>query len=228
MKYVLNIGILLVITTFPSCFDLTNLTRLPPLTTEGNNTIGCVVNGKTIFNDYKSDVNAYWRPETHELYVTAIFHDESFLEISIRSLEAIPLSRDIDSTSIADWAAFTVINGGGCYYRIGNDTTSRDTTYFGSGIFKLKLDRFDAGIVSGTFSFTLKRNGCPDLIVTDGRFDIKAGGNVKPCFCYKPSSNGFTSSNLLLTDMLSFFLLRNESRADGSLIFSPSVSSTTS
>lgn len=144
---------------------------LPPETQNGAGTFGCLLNGQpwtpqgndgtsnyTSFLDRDNngdifDIHAYRFSERQSmvLYVTHIrglgtysFHSPQRTRASLENQMA------------------------GCYW------SSRDstTTYRRGQLTITRLDRA-AGIVSGTFAFTLFKPGCDSVRVTQGRFDRK-------------------------------------------------------
>ncbi|GAA4352526.1 hypothetical protein GCM10023185_12320 [Hymenobacter saemangeumensis] len=150
--------------------------QLPPATQTGANTFGCLVNGKP------------WGPRGNISYPNYtvsydVFPDGGLLEIATYRIYG---SGTNDLQFLSLWTK--QMNGPGTYsflntqtaiagfadQRTNCDWRSRDsTTTYRRG--QLTITRLDlqAGIVSGTFSFTLYKPGCDSIRVTDGRFDRK-------------------------------------------------------
>jgi hypothetical protein len=148
--------------------------ELPPITQEGKNTFGCLVNGKV------------WLPKGNN------------------GTANLDLSYDLSFMGGAfNISAYSIENGFRKYITISSDSISKSGTYQVSPIgrfltFYSELDSKGAGcdlsdfsivkrkgqvvitkldvgkqIASGTFEFTLYKPGCDTVKVTQGRFDIK-------------------------------------------------------
>ena len=143
--------------------DPTPLERLPPATTTGANTWGCLVNGEAWANKGEAHVGADWTvPDGMSVgmsfstrYVRLVFPDST----NRYRLTAgdYPLVRNAATGSHAS-------------VHIGNKI------YNGSNLVNgmAHLSRVDrqAGVVSGTFEFTIVDQPGDTLQVTNGRFDI--------------------------------------------------------
>ncbi|GAA4352530.1 hypothetical protein GCM10023185_12330 [Hymenobacter saemangeumensis] len=151
--------------------------RLPPATQTGANTFGCLVNGQPWtpkgnngFSNYSVaydtapagggvlDVRAY-------RYTGTGANDYEYMILFANQLTGPGLFNFIDSQRTQ--ASFENQRTR-CYWS--ND--DRTTTYRRGQLNITRLD-LQAGIVSGTFSFTLYKPGCDSIRVTDGRFDRK-------------------------------------------------------
>lgn len=142
---------------------------LPPLTSEGNNTFGCLVNGKlwlpkgalmqggtlaevTVRNDH-AGASIYADNVDRNSGITLSFYDRPALVIG----KPYDLTDSTFLIEYTDWDG--EIN---CFY---GDVING----------QLKLSKFDPDnkVVSGTFEFTAYSSECGDTVrVTDGRFDI--------------------------------------------------------
>jgi hypothetical protein len=146
--------------------------QLPPATQTGANTFGCLVNGKAWTpkgyngtSNYSVSYDAGYRHGTLSVgcyrYIGSGPDDYQLLGFYSDSLQgtgAFPL------TILGHQEASFVDHTTGCELR-GNSIVHR------RGLLTItRLDR-QAGIVSGTFSFTLYRPGCDSVRVTQGRFD---------------------------------------------------------
>ena len=144
--------------------------QLPPATQTGANTFGCLVNGQA------------WTPQGYDGGSNySVVYDPSYahgtLNISVyryRGDESSKQIMAIYSDSLRTTGNYPLVKNGrqealfkdrkiGCEFFWG--------TYFRRG--SLTVTRLDlqAGIVSGTFAFTLYKPGCDSVRVTNGRFD---------------------------------------------------------
>jgi hypothetical protein len=147
--------------------------ELPPVTTTGENTFGCYVNGKLwlpggAWPDLSADfLNGY-------LIVKAFRRDfpieendpfESISSMNIQVMENAQLkSKHVLTTQTSK--SFGQFSGTGNCYALLTDST------FTGKLEILRLDSINA-IVSGTFEMTFYNKGCDTIRITDGRFDIK-------------------------------------------------------
>uniref|UniRef100_UPI00404778B3 hypothetical protein n=1 Tax=Roseivirga sp. TaxID=1964215 RepID=UPI00404778B3 len=147
--------------------------ELPPITMTGENTFGAIVNGKV------------WVPIS-KLKQTAIFQVSNNLQISAE-LEHINNGQEIDqdinilifneeiveanfvfNSSKSDNFLFIFKDINSCSYDIKSDS---EVEY--SGFLNINnLDKVNH-IISGTFEFTINRDGCPQVRIEQGRFDLK-------------------------------------------------------
>ncbi|WP_125932497.1 DUF6252 family protein [Hymenobacter glacialis] len=144
--------------------------QLPPATQTGANTFGCLVNGQAWTpqgSDGGSNYSVYYdrayrngtfnistyRYAGNELskQIIAIYSD------SLRTTGNYPLAKDGRQEALFKDRRTGCEFFGGTYYRRGSLTITR-------------LD-LQAGIISGTFEFTLAKPGCDTVRVTNGRFD---------------------------------------------------------
>ncbi len=159
------------------CKDsLSNINQLPPITQDGANTFGAIVNGKVWvpsgFNgtpnlQYNYDpgyaygtlnVGAYRRTDTVE-------NDVTNLGFALDSLNNYQMPHSFalkpNSNMAFDYDQYP------CVY------AAEDSGTKSSGSITIsKLDT-TAGIISGTFSGVLIRAGCDTITITEGRFDLK-------------------------------------------------------
>ncbi|TAE42968.1 MAG: hypothetical protein EAZ51_05485, partial [Sphingobacteriales bacterium] len=142
---------------------------LPPATQTGANTFGCLINGEI------------WKPKAGLLsrvlyYDYERYNNEDFLRIS-----AIRVISDVNKMKLT--IGIVGINKNGKYsvtdgnYNVNYSDTKSGCDYYDdkdlSGT--LIITRYDlqAGIISGTFNFKLEKTGCPTIIATEGRFDLR-------------------------------------------------------
>ena len=148
--------------------------QLPPATQTGAGTFGCLVNGQP------------WTPRGNDGFSNySVSYDPTY-RFGTLNVAAYRLSGNgadqqtigFYSDSIRVVGAYRIKKGGrhqsgivdratGCQYY------SQDVgTYCRGGFIITRLD-LQAGIVSGTFAFTLYKPGCDSIRVTQGRFDKK-------------------------------------------------------
>ena len=148
--------------------------QLPPATQTGANTFGCLVNGQVwIPKGYNGSSNytVYYDPSYRNgtLNVSTYSYkagdgssrqDIIIFSDSIRNTGTFPLTiPDHQEALFYGNTAQCEFYQNGAQYRRGTLTITR-------------LD-LQAGVVSGTFSFTLHKPGCDSVRVTQGRFDKK-------------------------------------------------------
>jgi len=151
------------------------LSQLPPATQTGANTFGCLVNGQAWtpqgyngisnysvvydagLNGGVFDLNTYrYSPGSSNEQSIVLYANKmgQVGQYSFRSPQRTRASFNDDKT--------------GCYW------SSRDstTTYRRGTLTITRLD-LQAGVIAGTFAFTLYKPGCDSVRVTQGRFDKK-------------------------------------------------------
>jgi hypothetical protein len=159
---------------FDSCdlFDSANEEKLPPATQEGKNTFGCLVNGKVWLPkgyDGTSNLDLSYDPTfnhgTFDLRTYRYLDEKSFQYLIL-------FSDSIASTGSFKLEKFThqfvtFYDANRCVYR----TEDQDVTCEGL----LEITKFDLQnfIISGTFEFTMTKDSCETMKVTEGRFDMK-------------------------------------------------------
>ena len=136
---------------------------LPPETQTGKNTFGCRVNGKAWLPIVPFPANCL----TGGLYQGYVY---------------IYVKRDKDKTDQYLYIGRENVTGVGTYLLNNSykpevhltDFTNNCNYYTDSlNTGHLIITRLDTinGIISGRFDFKVKQNGCPDIAVTEGRFD---------------------------------------------------------
>lgn len=169
---------MLYIIVFSSCKKsntpvLTELEKLPPITQTGANTFGCLLNGKA------------WLPKdnfgqpTFELDVDPTFGNGIFV------LSAVRYETGSNSTSFSI-GSVACTNSGNYNIELPNQNFSYSSTLLGcsfthnsNNVYRkgsFTITRYDLAnrIFSGTFDFTIYKQGCGDtLYFTNGRFDKK-------------------------------------------------------
>ncbi len=149
------------------------LEQLPPATQTGANTFGCLVNGKPWtpkgYNG-SSNYSIIYEPNLNNGnfdLITYMYHNSS------KNLQSISLNI-ISNTKIGSHSLQSNRNTRAVFSNTSNNCywSSRDsaTTYRRGTLTITRLD-LQAGIISGTFAFTLYQPGCDTIRVTQGRFD---------------------------------------------------------
>ena len=156
--------------------DLPPIEQLPPQTTVGANTAGCLVNGEVLIpkgNANQSTLRCQYAKRGDEYtFVLYINNKESNPSQSVRLLysqdyplienKAIPLT--IPNVKQSSWGDFFIAAGL-------IDTFSTNEEYKGQ-LLILALDE-TRRIISGTFSFTAINDQGETVEITDGRFDMR-------------------------------------------------------
>jgi hypothetical protein len=147
--------------------------QLPPITTEGKNTFGCLVNGEV------------WLPEVkpYQMFIYSLTSSYEFgnaLIIARKSIknggvlvvsEGVTLS--LYNFYQQGFIELSPYSGSAGQFRDGlaDCTFVTDSVQKGS-VNILKLDTVQK-IISGTFEFTVGKLNCDTVRITDGRFDVK-------------------------------------------------------
>ena len=157
-----------------------NTNDLPPATTKGANTFGCLVNGK-VFVPYNSSIlyrkliNVSCFPAINgngfTFFITAEYHlDNEIKDVSIATDSAV--IKGVGTYNLGSENSSDSLFGG--YSDYGNNVGILDykTDSVHSG--QLIITRFDSTmrIVSGTFAFDCFNKDAGIVHVTQGRFDV--------------------------------------------------------
>jgi len=149
--------------------------QLPPATQTGANTFGCLVNGQvwtpqgyngtsnysvvydSNLNNGNFDLMSYRYPDASNNFQSISLNILSNTSLGSHSFRSNHNTRSVFNNTKTN-----------CYW------SSRDsaTTYRRGTLTITRLD-LKAGIISGTFDFTLYQPGCDSVRVTQGRFDKK-------------------------------------------------------
>jgi hypothetical protein len=143
----------------------TELEKLPPITQEGKNTFGCLVNGKA-FVPLSFDSRAVYQLGTLQISGTRF---EPYLQLGIIVNEKNygllnTTSYHLNGFPDSFIGAYSENSAQSCTYEYQNCFTGKITLS--------KLDRIRY-IISGTFDFVTVAKDCDTLKITDGRFDIR-------------------------------------------------------
>jgi hypothetical protein len=174
MKHTISILFLLSIMSFyAGCKEdddpIAPIDQLPPLTTTGENTFGCLVNGEALVTKSTTKAGAIIQGGGLQLFGT-LENKQVDKAISIRLIEIPVIKSYILNNTLPARAEYRdqIIN---CSYETNADVI---------GFLTIKFIDTDNFIISGTFEFDAVLNqmdsgvGCQDTVrVTNGRFDIK-------------------------------------------------------
>lgn len=148
---------------------LTELEKLPPITQEGKNTFGCLVNGKAWVAPTQNDALAFYQQGT--LSISGSFRSPVSSGIG---LVLIDLENPI---STGTFSLIESVNYPLGFCRTGVEKSpvqiclyEADNTLSGT-ITLLKIDYLNF-IVSGLFEYSAELPDCEKIVVTHGRFDI--------------------------------------------------------
>ncbi|MFA0963247.1 hypothetical protein AB9P05_15700 [Roseivirga sp. BDSF3-8] len=133
--------------------------QLPPLTTEGKGTFGCLVNGEPFVSYYPDALADY---STNDLIeVSADFRNiQASIGIGIRPYEREEMKFDTSRATMQ----FNIRNDSMvCDYRAWDNIEG--------WIEVIEFDPFDE-FISGTFEYSAVNEECDTVRVTDGRFDL--------------------------------------------------------
>ena len=144
--------------------------QLPPITTQGKNTFGCLVNGEV------------WLPEVKPSQMFQYPLTSSYQNL----LFDVTAKRYLSNENILEVMTLYLnnVNGEGMYLLNTNQIPSgaygdyinyciyvTDSTKVGN----VEIIKFDITnkIIAGTFEMKLWKDGCDTIHITDGRFDVK-------------------------------------------------------
>jgi hypothetical protein len=149
--------------------DSCELAKLPPLTTTGENTFGCLVNGQAFLpkdNQYYKGLNFDYYQSVFSLIVSN--HNSSNINYKILSFGGKQLDQEFNTHENLT----STYAGNYCDYY--GRRGEHDTLAYNGELF---FERFDTinRIFSGTFHFTFFPNSinCDTIFITHGRFDVK-------------------------------------------------------
>jgi hypothetical protein len=147
--------------------------QLPPITTEGKNTFGCLVNGEV------------WLPEVKpfQMFVYPLTSGYEFELFHVAANKLVKNSQDefifadviVLNANLNSTGSIILNNLNNSYARYSNILTgcSYEVDSIQTGTLNiLKYDTINF-IISGTFEFTVGTGGCDTIKITEGRFDLK-------------------------------------------------------
>lgn len=155
---------LIIIFLFTSCeLIFSPEPELPPITSEGKGTFGCLINGEVWLPDDQFLVSAYelqsWINSDSALYIAARnVPDDQKIELYFKDfyIEDVELEFSMYPSN----SAFVIL-GAGCVFE----------TDSSSGYFEIIKNDTSMQIIAGTFEFTIFEE-CDTLHVSEGRFDL--------------------------------------------------------
>ena len=154
--------------------DPAPMDQLPPITQTGANTFGCLVNGQAWmpkgYNgtsnysvSYDKGINGgifslqtYRYPDASNTFQSIALDVSSNLQVGSYSFQNPQRTRAVFNDT------------GRCYW-----SSADSATIYRRGTLTISRLDLQAGIISGTFAFTLYKPGCDSIRVTQGRFDKK-------------------------------------------------------
>ena len=150
------------------------VSQFPSATQTGANTFGCLVNdrpwtprGYNGFSNYQVDFDPTYNN-------TLVVHTYRYDNSGITFQSIILGGKNISQIGLY---TFDLINYSAEFSDTGRPVGCQEYSSFQKATSEgfLKITRLDraAGIVSGTFEFTLAKAGCDTIKVTQGRFDYK-------------------------------------------------------
>jgi hypothetical protein len=144
--------------------------QLPPITTEGKNTFGCLVNGEvwlpeiTPYQMFHYPLTSSYENTLFRVTAKKYFSNEDILQIITLYIDNVNNEGNypLNSSILPVGAYGDYINF--CIY-------TTDSTQIGI-VEILKLDTSNK-IIAGTFEMKLWKEGCDTINITEGRFDVK-------------------------------------------------------
>lgn len=143
--------------------------QLPPATQTGQNTFGCLINGEVYTpKGAVTEPRLYANYYNGGVYLIRAVNVDSRIYIYIKS----------DSSIINNTGNYPLVSSSsaGFYSQYVNLKSNCDMSTDSVNTGTLTITNYSITsqkrIISGTFYFTVKKTGCPDIKVTDGRFDI--------------------------------------------------------
>ena len=152
------------------------LAKLPPLTTEGKGTFGCLVNGKAWLpkgSDAVSELISIYYDEEQGYYLDAAYNKDddasttlafNIVQFSLKQKKYDLFTYVKDSTSRGVYTY--------CWDNRGCNEVKYYTDVNHSGVLNIQFIDSTQQIISGTFDFTAKAENGEIVYVTDGRFDM--------------------------------------------------------
>jgi hypothetical protein len=158
---------------YDSCDPFESVTeeKLPPITQEGKNTFGCLVNGKIWIPKGKvastSNLDASYDPS----YRGGLFDVDAYRTTDSEDSNIYLYMSGVTTSGSYDLCCLEI--GSVLFDYSLNCYFDRDASIYRAG--ELVITKFDLTkrIVSGTFGFKAYKPGCDTVKVTDGRFDMK-------------------------------------------------------
>jgi hypothetical protein len=141
----------------------TELEKLPPVTQTGENTFGCLVNGKAWVPESNTDATAYYQLKTLQIGAATTSDGVSLVLLENNSILTKGVYTLVNN-EYSDTFFYKDINNDPCYYEKVNVLDGELTI--------TTLD-FTKAILSGQFEFGVFIDAtCDTLKITNGRFDL--------------------------------------------------------
>jgi hypothetical protein len=152
------------------------LAKLPPLTTEGKGTFGCLVNGKAWLPqevDLVPKLTSIYYDEEGAYFLGANYNDDDNASTKV-SFNVVQFKLLNQHYTLEKYKADTLSEGiyTSCWDNDGCNRISYYTNESQSGIFKVQYVDSARQIISGTFNFVAKASNGETVCVTDGRYDM--------------------------------------------------------
>ena len=149
--------------------------ELPPITQEGKNTFGCLVNGEVWLpkgkpRDFKLDLSYDPTYKNGSFSLAANQYNDSGLSQSIvigGSNLSTNGSYSLDFVPKSNYAGYFTDYLKGCDY------FDKSQDFYRTGMLTISQLDLVKHIISGTFEFTVYQSNCDTLKVSQGRFDMK-------------------------------------------------------
>jgi hypothetical protein len=140
----------------------TELEKLPPITQTGENTFGCLVNGKAWIPESSTDAVAIYQLGILQIGA-GLINDDLGLSLFEHGSKLIEGEYKLGNNDSTEAYYYTSVSGKRCLFE-------REDIITG----KMALRRLDTRnfIISGTFEFTSFTPSCDTLKITNGRFDL--------------------------------------------------------
>ena len=158
------------------------VSQLPPATQTGANTFGCLLNGQAWTpkgNDGRENYRVSYDPGYHggNLAIRVYRYPDNTPKFQSFLIGGDSINK-LESYALITSKTFPSPGLRNVYFSDGTKPSPCDSYYNNPGTTTkgiLTITRLDlqAGIVSGTFAFTLYQPGCDSVRVTQGRFDKK-------------------------------------------------------
>ena len=157
-------GMLLVLTSCKKDDDIPNpIDQLPPATQTGENTFGCLINGELFSITNSSQIGAIYQGGL--LQLSGSISKTNFNQsVGFNLYDPLLEGQMYTFENSSYKAGYSLnINNIMCFYEF-------EDTYKGN----ITITTFDKTnyIISGTFSFSTITDGCEEISITNGRFDV--------------------------------------------------------
>jgi hypothetical protein len=152
------------------------LAKLPPLTTEGKGTFGCLVNGKAWLPESNTPVpklRSTYHDEEQAYFLEAKYYDDN-QRSTLLAFNIVQFSLIQHQYVLSVYRTDTISQGiySVCWDNDGCSRNSFFTNEIETGTFTVSYVDSAKQIISGTFDFVAKASNGETVCVTDGRFDM--------------------------------------------------------